>query len=208
MRLKKFLTLLLVTILVSSNVLSQTGTKTNKKIQRLLKDLGQTGEGPERVLILKDLCREYRDSDPEKALDYGKKAVELGKKINFQKGVADCYNSIGIIYKRMGRQQQAFEYYYKSLEIKKEIGDQRGVANTYNNIGSLFKSQGNFQKAADYYLKSIEIKEKIGDKESIAAAYSRVGVVYKYQENFNQALNYLFKSLEIRKELGKNKEKR
>jgi hypothetical protein len=110
---KSLLSLTIIILIVFSNdSLTQTKTDAGKKVNMLLAKLEHSPEGPERVIIFKDLCKEYRLHYPEKALYYGNLGLELAKKIDFQKGIADCCNSIAVVYKYQGNYQQALEYYF------------------------------------------------------------------------------------------------
>ena len=67
MNLRTVLLLLISALLLTGYTPSQDKSQTNPRIEPLLKQLANTDESPEKVLILKDLCWEYRRVDGEKA---------------------------------------------------------------------------------------------------------------------------------------------
>ena len=85
MNVKKALLLLLMSLLITNYSSGQTGTAakstTGEKIERLLRELKDSQEGPKRVDILLELCKAYMNSAPAKALDYANQGLALSKKI-------------------------------------------------------------------------------------------------------------------------------
>ena len=50
------------------------------------------------------------------------KALKLYESIGYKKGVASCYDAMGIAYKNKGDLKKAIVYYEKAIKIEKEIG--------------------------------------------------------------------------------------
>jgi len=199
---RKVLLLLVSTLLLINYMPGLVKSPTDTKIKELLDKLADTGEDQDKVLILKDLCWEYRRVDREKALAYGTQGVELAKKINFPEGLAKCLNNLGIVYSDSGDYLEALNYYHQSLAIKEATGDQKGMMSSYINIGSIYSLQGNYPEALNYYFKCEQKSEELGNKPTLAMALNNIGEIYKEQGDHTKALQYLEKGLKIRKELG------
>lgn len=177
-------------------------SKTDEKIDRLLKELKDSEQGPDRADILHALSKTYISFDQEKARNYAKQQVELSKKINYQKGIAYGLNTIGNTYMYQGKFTQAQEYYFKSLEIREEMGHKPGIASVLNNIGYTYWYLGDYNQALEYNFKSLKIRKEIGDKKMIARSYNSIAIVYRNQSNYSKALEYHFYCLKLKEELG------
>ena len=127
----------------------------------------------------------------ENALENYFNSLDIRKNIGDLKGIGQCYNNIGNVYKNQLNYEKSLEYYEMSLKISNDIGDKKGVGDTYNNIGNFYKEQGDFEKALEYYkkAKSIifqEINVITGlDKTSMALVemYEKLGDTKKALEN-------------------------
>ena len=55
----------------------------------------------------------YYSGDFDKAILYYQNSLELFEKLNDNKGMAACYNNIGLIYEEKAEFEMAYEYYNK-----------------------------------------------------------------------------------------------
>ena len=153
------------------------------------------------VKLLQNLSYTYYSINPDKGIENGNKGVELAKKIDWQMGGADSYNSLAINNAVKSDYPKALEYFLRSLEIYEELGNKSGIATALANIGSIYDYQSDYPKALEYILRSLEIYEELGDKKGIADALSNIGIIYDNQSDYPKALKYYMRSLEIREEL-------
>ncbi len=170
-----------------------------------LKEKLKAISGRERVDALINLAFAIHGSTPEETQQYGQEALALAQKLNYKKGIASGYKTIGISFHVRGNYDQAIEYYLKDVKIMEEIGDKANIASSYNNIGIIYRNQGNFELALGYYHKSLKIFKEIPNKKGIATAYSNIGLTYSDRENADGALEYNLKSLNIREEINDKK---
>jgi tetratricopeptide (TPR) repeat protein len=171
-----------------------------------LKAVLQTVSGNKRIEVLNKLAKAYLKTSPEKAIEYGKQALELSIKINDEKEEVNALTNIGDIYQSLFNYNKALEYYLKSLKINEENGDKKGVADALNNIGNVNQKISNYDEALEYYLKSLKIREEIGNKKDIANSLNNIGRVYWRLGNYDKALKYHLTSLKIRKEIRNKKD--
>ncbi|MCH8034359.1 MAG: tetratricopeptide repeat protein [Bacteroidetes bacterium] len=144
-------------------------------------------------IIVKDMAEFYRKKgEPRRNLEIRK---ELGK----TRGVANCLNSVGAVYKELGAYVKAIDYYEQSLKLKKDLEDRQGIAISLNNIGELYSLLGDYQKALEYQQKSIAIYEEILDPKhpNLGISYSNIAVTYMLIKDFSAALTYQKKAVEI-----------
>jgi len=153
-----------------------------------------------KVLIA--LSQAYWGYNPEKAMDYARKALALSEQIGLKKGMANAYNSMGVIYDQKGDYYTALEFHKKALKIREEIGFKKGIAGSYNNIGHIYWRQGNYSETLKNYFASLKIREEIGDKKGISSSYNNIGNIYYIQGNYPEALKNYIASLKISEETG------
>ncbi len=149
-----------------------------------------------------ELAQQYLRVNQDTSIIYANNAIELGKEINFYKGVANSYRQIAIVYYIKGEYDKAISNFKQSLKTWKEAGDVSGVGRAHNNIGIIYFNIGQYDKALENYLKASEILSQINDIDGVARANNNIANLYNNQGNYTLALEYSFKSLNIHEELN------
>jgi len=144
----------------------------------------------------------YKNIIPDSSILYYKHAYQLSKEISYKPFVAQCLNSIGVVYAKQSRYDKAIEIWQTASDIYKEISDKNGEASILGNIGVVYRNQGNYDKALKYYQKALKINESVDNKHNIAINLGNIGIVYKNQKNYNKALEYYNKALKMSVELN------
>lgn len=186
----------------------------NRTIDSLLTVLKTAKEDTNKVWVLNKLSREYTNlSEYSKSMLYSKEAIKIASAIESatsqaavkkaaQKGRANAYNNIGIIYNEQGSFDKALESHFASLKINEELQDKKGISASMNNMGLIYDKQGNNDKALESHLASLKIKEETGDKKGAAASFNNLGLIYHKQGNYEKALEFQFKALKLGEEIG------
>ena len=154
-----------------------------------------------RVNALNSLAEELRKTDTEQAIGYAEEALSLSSELNYKKGVAGAYFSLGRVYRAQFNLTEARGYYLKSLQVYKEVGDNEAVADITNKVGITYGIQGDYNKALDFFYRSMEIYKKFGDKQKMADCLNNIGNVYKYLGNYPESFNAYNKALKIYEEV-------
>ncbi|MGE5498060.1 MAG: tetratricopeptide repeat protein [Syntrophothermus sp.] len=139
----------------------------------------------------------------KKSIEYSWQGVKLAKDINYQKGVAACYGSLGLSHISLDM-KKAIEYTNLALDIRRKINDRPGMSNSLNVLGLINYYSANYAAAIDYHLQSLKIREELKDDNKILGSYNNIGLVYMTMGNYELALDYLNKSLVILKKLNKS----
>jgi len=187
--------------LQSSNVFSQKDI--DPKIDSLQKAAENFTNDSLKVLTLNELSLNLWDTNPDSAIYYASKSLEIGKEIDYKSGVAYAAKILGMGYYSKGDYLKVLEYWQQSLDIFTEINDKNGVSNILMIIGAVYFNQGDDAKAIDHYLRSLEVAEEIGDKLRIASAYLNIGNVYLNKtENHDKSLYYSMLGLKLSEEIA------
>lgn len=157
-----------------------------------------------KVVTLKLLCWENRNSDPDKAIEYGQMAVSLAKSLNLKMELSDSYNRLGIAYRNKGRYAQALECYFNGLEISRTHGFDKHLAFQYNNLADLYNRLGLYGRAIEFGKRAMEYAQKVNDDYTLAYIYNIMGTIYKNKNELDSALNCFTHSLELRQKIGYN----
>ncbi|MGZ3898811.1 MAG: tetratricopeptide repeat-containing sensor histidine kinase [Bacteroidia bacterium] len=168
----------------------QTLIKTDKEDTSKVKHLNQLSWSQKSISLYKE------------ALESLNKALDIGQRANYKKGIADSYNLIGVVYLEQGDYNHALENYMLAMEMRKETGDSRGIAALYNNIGLVEQSKGNYGKALENYKEAARLNKETGNKSWLANNYNNIGITYaEIAKNSESLENYLL-AKKIKEEIG------
>jgi two-component system NarL family sensor kinase len=152
-----------------------------------------------RVKVLNELCWQSRSSSPKEAFIYGRQALRLATSLNFETGIAQAHNDLGILYYDKRDYHSALDHYYKALQIRKNRGDKFGIAAIYNKIGLIQEDRGELKAALKSQLKCLQLYKNLGAKNGLAQTLNNLAVIHQAAGNFDLALPYLQQSLDLQK---------
>ena len=179
------------------------GYSQDSKTDSLKSLIQTTSDDSSKVNLLNSISYNLFTSAPAEAIDYGKQALNLAEKINFEKGIAYALKNIGLGYYMQSNFAEVLIYWEQSLIVFESMGDKLGVSNILNNIGAIYFAQGNDAKAIDLYLRSLRAAEEIGDTLRIATALNNIGGVYYNKPATHQkALEFYLKALPLSEKIG------
>ncbi|RKD87689.1 tetratricopeptide repeat-containing sensor histidine kinase [Mangrovibacterium diazotrophicum] len=151
------------------------------------------------VQKLSDQCWQNRESQTEKAIEYGLQAIGIAKAEGFQKELGTLYNYLGVIYQHYKYDvRTAMSYYDLGLPICLAEKDSVEIAYVYNNLGDAFYTIGNVPLAFEYAEKSMSIFERLGNARGIAYSYINLGALNRIDGKYNAALDYFRKAISLR----------
>ena len=187
-------------LLLFTSIAGNLTAQTNKIIDSIEK----AAAGQKDTILVKsynELTWQYRNVDKDKAIEYGNRAIELGTKTGFKKGIAQAYNDLGIIYYDKQDFTTAISLYQKAFDIRIQLKDEKGVAALYNKIGIVFQKEGKFDSSLIYAQKALQIYEKLGDKIGVSYSLNNIGIVNQNVGNVDEALKYHEQSIVIKEEI-------
>lgn len=190
--------ILLLLLLSCYSLSAYAGNAIADSLKALLKTVPDT----QKVLLMSDLCWEYRLNDRDSALHYGEQALALARKSGFKKGEAQALNDLGIILIDQNRFQTALDYFSQALEIRQQMGDSAGTASLYNKQGIIYQKQGNHSAALDRQLKALSIYEKLEEDRWISYSLNNIAIIHYNLGNLPKSLEYHQKALDIRHKIG------
>ena len=153
-----------------------------------------------KVIMLNSEARRVENSDPQKAIAYGKEALSVSYEINYPQGIFQSLNSIGRGFKLLGVFDSALFYFKSELRYQKQTdpANTRSVSTALMNIGTVFRNQGIYDSATIYYHEALKIAEANNDIEIRANCLNNIGNVLRDQQNIDDAITYYLQALDLR----------
>jgi signal transduction histidine kinase len=155
-----------------------------------------------KVIVLNELCWQYRFIEPNKAYKYGNAALDLAGEINYKNGMAQSYNDLGILYIDQSDYNQAINYFNNALEIRKELKDQKGIAALYNKLGIVYQKQSLLPSAIENQIKALEIYEALEMDLYAAYCLNNIAIIHQNLGHNDKALLTHKKALKVRQKLN------
>lgn len=144
-------------------------------------------------------------NDPEKALHYQKKALEIRTLIN-DPLLSSTYNMIGNIYLEQGNYPMAVENYLKGLPISEKNNDKYVQSSLLNNIAQVYWKQSRYNEAFDYTSKCLNLEKQEKDYKGMAGSYNNLAGIRLDQGNFEDAFNYSKEAVKYAEKVNFTKE--
>jgi signal transduction histidine kinase len=148
----------------------------------------------------------YRYDNQDSLLHYAKIAKALSDKIDYEKGKASYYLSMGSHFEETGEVKESLDAYLEALKIfeGQPVIDERSLA-----IAQLYASQSysrsfDFINAVDYAHRSLKYFERINDERGIAQVLITLGQSYNSSGDILLALDYNKRAVKIYQKLGLN----
>jgi CHAT domain-containing protein len=142
---------------------------------------------------------------PQRALEFFKKALPIVKEVGNRSGEATTLNNIGLVYRGIGQPQRALEFLNQALLIVQNVGDRSGEATTLNNIGEVYIGIGQPQRALKFFKKALPIVKEVGDRSGEASTLNNIGRAYRDTNRPTEAIANLEQAakltLQIRSDL-------
>ena len=157
-----------------------------------------------KVIAYRMLTGLSQNTNPSKAVAYGKAGVLLGKKIGFDKGVAGCFLNIAGSYSAAGKLDSALLYADTAILWSAKVGEPGRLALAYLNKADYQRQIANYTQALKNCDTSMVYAEKANKDDTKARIYQTIGSVYHAQDNFEQSKLYYEKGYQLY-EKGSNK---
>lgn len=160
-----------------------------------LKQLGSQYSTDSLLLIVKNTLTLYSTyTNPDSALVSGMEALELAKKMNSKKDIAECFRRIGEVLRILGNYPKAVEYTLKALPLAEKLKDTSILLLAYDQLGIAYNGSGDFNNARNSLFKSLSLlnnpKKNHNDSAFTDLSYIYLAEVYSDKNSLDSALYY------------------
>jgi len=164
-----------------------------KKIDSLT-NITKTGSTTAKVDALTRLCMELMYDKPEEAKVYVMQAIKNAKAADYQLGLGDAYNTLGIVYDVSSKYDSSIFYYEKAIGIFTSIKNIKGHGSAVNNLGLIYWNMADYDKALQCFFDALKDFEAIKNATFQSNALNNIGMVYFDIRNYQQSLKYHLKA--------------
>ncbi|MEO0505261.1 MAG: transcriptional regulator [Bacteroidota bacterium] len=170
----------------------------NAKIDSLLKVFKTQPNDTNKVNTLQNLFQSYLYNEPELALDYAEKALELAQSLDYKKGAARSYYDIGVYYSNASQEDSTLTNYRKAAKLFNEISSLKGHVLVKSGMAIFEFDRGNFDKALKINDSVITLlNTRLNDSVALARAYGIQGSLHVQKGNYQIALKQILKQVSL-----------
>lgn len=144
-------------------------------------------------------------SKTREALLFGFKGAELGKVLDWPKGVAGSYLNIGSQYNFLGKLDSALMYADSAIKYSHLAGDPRRLSLIYLNKADYYRQLDLFTKTLAYCDTSMKYAQEAKSDDTKARIFQTMGSVYFSQAINDKALYYYDQANVLYQLLGNEK---
>ncbi|WP_127846061.1 tetratricopeptide repeat protein [Psychroflexus aestuariivivens] len=173
----------------------------NPKIDSLKVELNNTKVDTLKVKLLNDIAYEFINVSFDSILPYTQKAIDISRKVDYQKGEGVSFRLQSIYYFYLGQPEISTEKINQSIEIFESIEDYEMLAKTYNNYGILLKHFGDYDSALQKFKLARSFHEKSDNLQGVLDNLINVSTIYSERGDLEKASNLLDQALEVNKKL-------
>jgi signal transduction histidine kinase len=171
-------------------------------IDSLKRALSQSKEDTNKVNLYQKIAQPYVYVDPDTALPYAFRALELARKLGFKKGEIRALIIMGEAFAIKGNYPKALEIKLQSLQEAEKLNDSYLIQAGYNYLGALYLRTGDYQKALLYFKKTNYNKYKLGqigecyfNLNKLDSAYYYIKQAYDLDVKHTEHWNIIYRNM-------------
>lgn len=130
-------------------------------------------------------------------LEWNQKALLLSQDIDYEEGVAFCYDNFGVSNFYQKKYKEAAEYFEKGLKIFTKINNYEGLGYANTHLSWVYVQWKQYEKALEYAKKAVKARKKAKEIKNIANSMKDVAVIYNKLNRQDEALSYMRKAIKV-----------
>ncbi len=150
-----------------------------------------------KVLLLANLAYLYQSVRLDSGILFAHQGLALARQLHFDKGEANCLNSLGSLFFSAGNYPKALEFQLEALRIRERNDNKRGQAVSYNNIGTIYSMQEDYEQALRYFYKAKTLNEATKAEQLLSGVLSNIGDTYERSGRLDSARIYMQQAYEL-----------
>ena len=187
-------------IFLCTTSISLVGQSNNQTLTNLIDSLKNELEIEEidtlKAEILLQLSENLLYNDPDSAIFYGEKCLELAERANNIHYQLGALGFIGNAIMNKGDLPKALEFGFRAIDMAKDVPVRvAGIGPTYDNMGQIYYKIADYEKALYYFKKMVDMGEL--DRVGVAFGYWHLAEVYEKQNMLDSAMFCLDESFQV-----------
>lgn len=144
------------------------------RIRELKQSLPSIRDSSNYVDVVNRISLLFYEQNADSTLYYAQQARQIAFRNDYEQGLADATNNLGVVFDIKGNIQLALRYYNDAYNQYVTLGDSSNIVQTLMNIGSVYNTSGRHDKAQANYDRAIALGDRT-KHDSITAL-----VIYNY----------------------------
>ena len=140
--------------------------------------------------------------DYERAHEAYTESLELYRRSNDKRGVANTLGDLGALALDRGDYEEATSLLEESLTLHQELGSKEEVVGVLNGLGVLASAKGDREQSISFFRKALAVSRGTGNVRRNAASLGNLGITMLVHGNPEQARVLLDESLALFRETG------
>lgn len=167
------------------------------------RSLAQTsGREVENLLLNFGVVYE-KQGNPELAIEYYQKDLEVNRKRDNKPATAQSLINIGLFHQTRKDFDRALDALGQALKISEEINQKDLRSKAHNLIGAVHFSRKNHAEALKQFERSLALREEINDREGIADTSHHLALAYAEQGDLARAAGLAERAATLTQQIGK-----
>lgn len=154
------------------------------------------------VKTLRDSSYKYSYSNPDSAIQFANRALDIASQIDFQEGIAGAHGDLGYAYSIKGEFEIALQHFNEGIPLSQTIGDSLAWVSMLVDKGGVFKLKSEYNKALKVYFESLALCKEMELDRGVAATLTNIGLCYFELNDHENALEFYQQALKINERLG------
>jgi class 3 adenylate cyclase/tetratricopeptide (TPR) repeat protein len=138
----------------------------------------------------------------EEAATHAHQGLEIARRIDDRRGLADAYRVMGIIALHQGDLRTACRHDERSLELYRQVGDLPRMVQACNNVGDSCRLLGEVDRALARLEEGLDVARRIGDTRDEALLLQTTAELFLDQGRWEEAIASLERALSVAVESG------
>ena len=160
-----------------------------------------------KLKVLKKYALDQQYHSLRTGLVYADKRMEIARKFNDQKIIAETWHIYGNLYASSGLLNDAEEKYLKALRIFDSLNLNEDRASILHNLGLVSFKNNDSLRSTQYYERSVELRKRTLDDRRVGDELTTLGETYLAYKDYDNSRNYLLEALEYYREIHEYKRK-
>ncbi|MEZ4775825.1 MAG: tetratricopeptide repeat protein [Bacteroidia bacterium] len=154
----------------------------------------------ENVSVSLKLAQGYMAKNPEKAMQYSLRALELSTQLKLHERSAQAFDFLGRIHDHKGNLILATDCFERGLEMAKSAQNDKLIAHLNNSLGVVHSKKGDNKQALVHFITAKNKWESLGNYRQTAIILNNMCALNVKLKNYDAAISAVNSALDVNKE--------
>jgi serine phosphatase RsbU (regulator of sigma subunit)/tetratricopeptide (TPR) repeat protein len=145
--------------------------------------------------LLQQSAEALKKSDVKSSLQLAHQALSFSKSNTYNKGLANVFNQLGVIFESQSKYDSANYYLIKSVDIAQSPTLKNELAVAHNLLGLVLWHQSQYKEALPHHAISLSLFKETGNQKGLADTYAKTGNVFYDLSDFPKSLDNFLQAL-------------